>query len=109
MLHCNMTTPRSLQLALEDVLAALWHARRAGDVGRLAHVGYSEVQRWARARRDEVLMARSRALLTECPYPSRDEFMFAIDRLIAEVEHAHVQLVSHDRASPGLVPSPAAY
>jgi len=98
MLHCNMSDPGPAQLALEDVLAALWHARRSGDIARLAHVGYSEVQRWARARRDEVLMARARALLTDCPYRNRDEFMFAIDRLIADVEHAHVQLVSHDRA-----------
>jgi hypothetical protein len=98
MLHCNMTQPGSLQLALEDVLAALWHARRSGDIARLAHVGYSEVQRWARERRDEVLMGRARALLTDCPYRNRDEFMFAIDRLIADVEQAHVQLVSRDRA-----------
>lgn len=111
MLHCSMEDTVSTQLALEDVLAALWHARRAGDVGRLAHLGYSEVHRWARARRDEVLMAHARALLTDCPYRNRQEFMFAIDRLIAEVEHAHVQLVSHDRDPMSLVrlrPSPAA-
>jgi len=99
MLHCNMDSPGSVQLALEDVLASLWHARRAGDIARLAHVGYSEVQRWARARRDHVLMAHARALLTDCPYRNRDEFMFAIDRLIAEVEQAHVQLVSRDRVT----------
>jgi hypothetical protein len=29
--------------------------------------------------------------------------MFAIDRLIAEVEHAHVQLVFHHRAPVGFV------
>jgi len=98
MLHCNMSDPGSVLLALEDLLAALWHARRSGDIARLAHVGYSEVQRWARARRDDALEARARALLTDCPYRNRDEFMFAIDRLIAEVEHAHVQLVSHDPA-----------
>jgi hypothetical protein len=36
--------------------------------------------------------------------------MFAIDRLIAEVEHAHVQLVFHDRDRVSFVrlrPSPA--
>jgi len=82
----------SAQLALEDVLGALWRARRAGDVGRLAQVGYSEVQRWARAMRDDVLAARARGLLTACPYRNKDEFLFAIDRLIAEVEHTHVQL-----------------
>jgi hypothetical protein len=98
MLQCSMNHPGPLQLALEDVLASLWNARRSGDIARLAHVGFTEVQRWARARRDDALVARARALLTDCPYRNRDEFMFAVDRLIAEVEHAHVQLVSHDRA-----------
>jgi hypothetical protein len=110
MLQCNMKDDLSSRLALEDVLAALWHARRLGDVGRLAHVGYCEVQRWARARRDDVLTAHARALLTDCPYSSRQEFMFAIDRLIAEVELAHVQLVSHNRDPVSFVrlcPSPA--
>ena len=97
MLHCNMNNSIATRLALEDVLAALWHARRAGDIGRLAHLGYCEVQRWARARRDDVLTAHARELLTDCPYRNRQDFMFAIDRLIAEVEHAHVQLVSDDR------------
>jgi hypothetical protein len=97
MLHCNMQDSVSARLALEDVLAALWHARRAGDIGRLAHLGDCDVQRWARARCDDVLTAHARALLTDCPYRNRQEFMFAIDRLIAEVEHAHVQLVFCDR------------
>jgi hypothetical protein len=97
MLQRNMTNGAATRLALEDLLAALWHAKRAGDVGRLAHLGCCEVQRWARARRDDVLAAHARALLTDCPYQSREDFMFAIDRLIAEVEHAHVELVSYDR------------
>ena len=97
MLQCNMNDGAPTRLALEDLLAALWHARRAGDIGRLAHLSSSEVQRWARARRDDVLATHARALLTDCPYPSRHEFMFAVDRLIAEVEHAHVELVSYDR------------
>jgi len=97
MLQRNMTHS-DVQLSLEDILGALWHARRSGDIGRLARVGCSDVQRWARARREDALVARARALLTDCPYRNRDEFMFAIDRLIAEVEHAHVRLVSHDRA-----------
>jgi hypothetical protein len=97
MLQRSMKDGVSTRLALEDVLGALWHARRAGDVGRLAHLGFCEVQRWARARRDDVLTAHARALLTDCPYPNREEFMFAIDRLIDEVEHAHVQLVAYDR------------
>ena len=92
-----MSDSLSAQLALEDVLGALWHARRDGDIGRLVHVGYGELQRWARARRDALLMAHARALLTDCPYRNREDFMSAVDGLIAEVEHAHVQLVAHDR------------
>ena len=110
MLHCNMSDSASARLALEDVLAALWHARRSGDVARLAHLGDCEVQRWARARCDDVLAAHARALLTDCPYRNRQEFMFAIDRLITEIEDAHVQLVSYDRHPPSIVqrgPSPA--
>ena len=103
MLHCNMDNV-SARLALEDVLAALWHERRAGDVGRLAHLGDCEVQRWARARCDEVLSAHARALLQGCPYRNRQEFMFAIDQLIAEVEHAHVQLVSYDQHPASCAP-----
>jgi hypothetical protein len=97
MLQRNMKDGVPTRLALEDLLAALWHARRAGDVGRLAHLGSCEIQRWARAGHDDVLAAHARALLTDCPYQSREDFMFAIDRLIAEVEHAHVELVSYDR------------
>ena len=41
--------------------------------------------------------AHSRGLLADCPYQCRQEFMFAIDLLIAEVEHAHVELASYDR------------
>ena len=110
MLHCNMKDSASGRLALEDVLAALWHAKGTGDVGRLAHLGDCEVQRWPRARCDDVLAAHARALLTDCPYRNRQEFTFAIDRLIAEAEHAHVQLVSYDRDPASFVqlgPSPA--
>lgn len=103
MLQCNMKDDAA-RLALEDLLGALWHARRADDVGRLAHLGSCEVQRWARARRDDVLAAHARGLLADCPYQSRQEFMFAIDRLIAEVEHAHVELVSYERYPVTYVP-----
>ena len=64
MLHCNMKDGLPTRLALEALLAALWHAKRTDDVGRLAHLGSGEVQRWARASRDDVLAARARALLT---------------------------------------------
>jgi hypothetical protein len=94
---------KSALLELEDVLAGVWHARRVGDVGRLARLGCLEVQRWARARRHDVLTARARALLTDCPYDSRDEFMFAVNRLIADLEHAHEKLASEHRDPAMLV------
>ena len=97
MLQCNMKDGVPTRLALEDLLTALWHARRADDVGRLAHLASCKVQDWARARRDRGLAAHARGLLTDCPYRSRQEFMFAIDQLIAEVEQAHVELVAYDR------------
>jgi hypothetical protein len=108
MLHCSMKD-LTARLVLEEVLAALWRAKRVGDIGRLAHLGSSEVQRWARARGHRVLASHARALLTDCPYGSREEFMFAIDALIAEVEHAHVQLVSNmQSAAPFVEPGPLA-
>jgi hypothetical protein len=94
MLHRNMDAELELRLALEDVLAQLWHARRSGDLGRLAHVGFSEVQRWARDARESRLVAQSREFLALCPYRSRDDLVFAIDRLIAQVEFAHSHLDS---------------
>ena len=99
-----MIDPESALLQLEDVLAALWHARRVGDVGRLAHLGCYEVQRWARAARRDALTAHARALLTDCPYPSRDEFMFAIDRVIEALEHAHVDLAARRRIPADFTP-----
>jgi len=101
MLHCNMADAEG-RLELEYVLAALWLARRDGDLARLARLGHCEVQRWARARGDQTLSACARALLTDCPYRSREEFICAIDRVIAQVEHAHVQLIAHDRTGLSL-------
>jgi hypothetical protein len=87
-----MNTDLELRLALEDVLAQLWHARRNGELGRLAHLGFSEVQRWARSAREATLVAQARELLGACPYRSREDLVFAIDRLIDDVEFAHSQL-----------------
>ena len=50
MLHCNMTASTApIQLSLEDLLGDLQHARRSGDMSRLALLTYCEVRRWARA------------------------------------------------------------
>jgi len=80
-----------LQTALEDLLAQLWHARRTGDLGRLAHLGSSEVQRWGRYASESLLVSRARELLVQCPFKSREDLLWTIDRLIADVEFAHSQ------------------
>jgi hypothetical protein len=88
----NMNPDERLKLALEDVLADLWHARRAGDVGRLALLSYCEVRRWARIARHSGLAEHSRELFLSCPYSDRQDFLSAVDRLIAEMEQAHAEL-----------------
>ena len=87
-----MNTDEGLKLSLEDVLADLWHARRAGDLGRLALLSYCDVRRWARAAHHPALAARSHELVLSCPHTDREDFLFAVDQLIAEVEHAHAEL-----------------
>jgi hypothetical protein len=84
-----MNTDQRLRLALEDVLADLWHARRSGDVGRLALLSYCDVRRWARVAHHELLARHSQQLVLECPYANREEFLSAVDRLIAETEQVH--------------------
>lgn len=87
-----MNTDEKLKLALEDVLADLWHARRAGDIGRLALLSYCEVRRWARIAHHQGLAAHSQELVLGSPHPDRQEFLSAVDRLIAEMEQAHADL-----------------
>lgn len=84
-----MNTNQRLRLALEDVLADLWYARRSEDVGRLALLSYCDVKRWARVADHELLARHSQELVLGCPYASREEFLYAVDRLIAETEQAH--------------------
>ena len=82
MLHCNMNTDLTLQLGLDDLLADLRHARRGGDLGRLALLAYCEVRRWARKAGEPELAARSSRLITSSPHPSREVFLDSIDQLI---------------------------
>jgi hypothetical protein len=88
----NMNADERLRLALEDVLADLRHARRAGDVGRLALLSYCEVRRWARIAHHSGLAEHSRELFLACPCSNRQDFLSAVDRLIAEMEQAHAEL-----------------
>ena len=99
MLHCNMNASlSSLQNGLEDILGDLRFARRKGDLGRLALLAYCEVRRWARAAEVHELAQHSSALVSNFPHASRDEFLAAVDELIAELEHARCSVAS----PPGL-------
>jgi hypothetical protein len=88
MLHCTMKHySAKLKLGLEDLLADLWHARRGGDLGRLALLCYYEVRRWARLANEQGLAEHSSVLVTGSPYADRESFMAEVDHLIAELEH----------------------
>lgn len=77
---------QNLVLGLEDLLGDLWHARRRGDLGRLALVSYYEVRRWALQAGARPLAEQSSALVKERPYPDRASFLARMDRLIEELE-----------------------
>ncbi|MDQ7743016.1 hypothetical protein [Hydrogenophaga pseudoflava] len=68
------------------------HARRTGDMGRLALLAYCEVRRWARQAGEPELADRSTQLITRHPYASRDQFMAQIDDLILDLERAHARV-----------------
>jgi hypothetical protein len=102
MLRRNMNaSPPLLQLGLEDLLGDLRHARKRGDLGRLALLAYCEVRRWARLAGEQELADHSAGLITQAPLTSRDEFLTHVDRLILELELARARL------APELAPSPS--
>ncbi|MDM7951067.1 hypothetical protein [Hydrogenophaga sp.] len=74
------------QWGLDDLLADLHHARKRGDLGRLAFVAYCDVRRWAREAGRHVLAEQASRLITESPHQSREVFLVQIDLLIAELE-----------------------
>ena len=92
MLQCNMNTSApTLQLGLEDLLGDLRHARKRGDLGRLALLAYCEVRRWARLAGEQDLAEHSAGLITQAPLTSRDEFLGHVDGLILELEQARTR------------------
>jgi len=96
MLHRNMNAsslPLELQLGLEDLLGSLRHARRSGDLGRIALLTYCEVRRWARMAGEQRLAEHSSELITHGPPASRAEFLAQVDDLIVELEEAHSRVV----------------
>ena len=80
------------RLGLEDVLGDLQHARRSGNVGRLALLAYCEVRRWARQAGEQALAEHSAELVMQSPHPSRDEFLTRVDQLIDELESVRRKL-----------------
>ena len=91
MLHCNMKSD-ALQLGLEDLLADLQHARRTGDLGRLAFVAYCEVRRWARHAGETALADRAARMVIASPHINRDDFLAQVDQLISDLQQAGPRL-----------------
>jgi hypothetical protein len=90
MLRRNMSNSAvPLQHGLEDLLGDMVHARRNGDMGRLALLAYCEVRRWARQAGEPELADQSTTLITQNPHVSREQFMELIDSLILALEAAH--------------------
>jgi hypothetical protein len=83
-----------LQLGLEDLLGDLRHARKRGDLGRLALLAYCEVRRWARLAGEQQLAERSAGLITQSPLTSREEFLNHVDSLILDLEQARARFTT---------------
>jgi hypothetical protein len=93
MLHCSMgTSSITVKLGLDDVLGELEHARRTGNIGRLALLAYCEVRRWARVAGEQALAEHSSDLVMNSPHTSRDEFLSGVDSLIEELQSARNRL-----------------
>ena len=93
MLHCNMgsAVPPSLSLEFDDMLGGMLHARRTGDLGRLAHLAYWDVRKWARWAHRDALAERAADLVVGQPHPSRSVFLSIVDEVIAELERIRVE------------------
>jgi hypothetical protein len=95
MLHCNMNDVSiSIRLSLDDLIGELQHARREGDLGRLALLAYCEVRRWARQAGEADLAERSSELITRNPHTTRVEFLGMVNELIVDLEQARRKLLA---------------
>ena len=91
MLHRNITAVTTLRGGLDDLVADLRHARKQGDLSRLALVAYCEVRRWARLAGETELAEQASAMITEAPHANRQEFLARIDALIDGLEAAQTR------------------
>ena len=76
----------SLRTGLEDLTGEMVHARRNGDLGRLALLCYCEIRRWARLVGEEHLARLWCAFVTDHPARNRQEFIARVDQVIVELE-----------------------
>jgi hypothetical protein len=90
--------------ALDDLLADLCHARKRGDLGRMAFVAYCDVRRWAREEGRTVLADQAAGLITQSPHQSRELFLDQIDKLIAQLE-----ALQHAKAAHSPSPAPTGF
>ena len=107
MLHCNMSTEQSLQLSLGDLLADLHHARRQGDLGRLALIAYCEVRRWAREAGEARIAGQASEMITASPHANREDFLEHIDEMIRELDLARGRLEGRSLIPNTLAAKPA--
>ena len=102
MLRCTMAaSARSLRRGLEDLLGDLAHARRTGDLGRVALLTYCELRRWARLAERQSLADHAHALFLGAPYVDRATFLAHVDALIAEAEQTLGALPVEDSVTSG--------
>ena len=100
MLHRTMDTkPMTVLLGLEDLLGDLQHARRTGDLGRLALLAYCEVRRWARQAGELALAEHSAEMFTKNPHTTRAQFLEMVDGLISELAQTLSTLERRRQAS----------
>jgi hypothetical protein len=88
MLRCNMNMEAKLVLELEDILAEVRAAQRAGDLGRLVLLSYFQLRRWARATGNQILATRASELFLNCPFRSREDLLAGLSGLVDEAERA---------------------
>ena len=88
MLRCNMDAADKLQLALDDLLADLRHARRTEALGRMALIAWCDVRPWARKAGETELAAWVSQIFVHSPHPSRAAFLRDVDELIGRLAAA---------------------
>ncbi len=87
----NAYLPSAARQDIEDILANLHHARRTGDLGRLALLVYWDVRKWARWAHRDALAQRASDLLTLQPHPDRATFLAMVDAIVEELERIHAR------------------